>query len=360
MRVALFVNTPAQAHFHKNTALELERKGHNVTILSRDYGETLQLLDSIGLEHECYAKVPESKLGKLLLFPASVFHALEILNKKGPELLVDAGAYGAYTSLLLRKPCVVFTDSEPTPFQFASTLPFIDAVITPSSFRRDLGSKHIKIDGYKELAYLHPRIFQPNPDFLTTVNVSKDEDYVILRFNAFDALHDYGVRGFSTGQKRALVDAISRNMRVFISSESELPPDLERFRLKIPTSRIHDALYYAKLVVADTQTMTTEAAVLGTPAIRFNTFIGANDMGNFIELERKYHLIMNCPDYQTVEAKVNEILDDTHSKEEWRSRRLRLLEDKIDVSKFMVWFIENYPDSRNEINANPEKQSEFR
>jgi predicted glycosyltransferase len=39
--------------------------------------------------------------------------------------------------------------------------------------------------------------------------------------------------------------------------------------------------------------MTTEAAVLGTPAIRCNSFVGKRDMGNFIELEKKYGLIFN-------------------------------------------------------------------
>ena len=51
------------------------------------------------------------------------------------------------------------------------------------------------------------------------------------------------------------------------------------------------------MVVADTQTIVTEAAVLGTPAIRYNSFAGENDMGNFVELEQKYHNGQNTVTY---------------------------------------------------------------
>jgi hypothetical protein len=37
-----------------------------------------------------------------------------------------------------------------------------------------------------------------------------------------------------------------------------------------------------------------------------------------------------------------------------------MLRDKIDVTAFMVWFIENYPDSVNIMKENPEYQDRFR
>jgi len=36
-----------------------------------------------------------------------------------------------------------------------------------------------------------------------------------------------------------------------------------------------------------------------------------------------------------------------------------MLSKKIDMTKFMVWFIENYPDSRDEMIRNPDYQYKF-
>jgi len=119
-------------------------------------------------------------------------------------------------------------------------------------------------------------------------------------------------------------------------------------------------LCYAKMLVGDSQTMTTEAGVLGTPAIRCNSFVGENDMGNFIELEQKYSLIFNYDDPNKAMEKAVELIQKPNLKEEWKKKREQLLKDKIDVTAFMVWFIENYPESFREMKENPEIQYRFR
>ena len=106
---------------------------------------------------------------------------------------------------------------------------------------------------------------------------------------------------------------------------------------------MHDILYYAQMLVGDTQTMTTEAGVLGTPAIRCNTFVGENDMGNFLELEKNYGLIFNYSDPKKAIDKAIELLHENNLKEQWKIKRNNLLKDKIDVTAFMVNFTENYP-----------------
>ena len=152
--------------------------------------------------------------------------------------------------------------------------------------------------------------------------------------------------------KRELVDILSKSARVFVSSEKELPPDLREYELRIPKKKIHDAIFYARLVVTDTQTMTTEAAVLGTPAIRCNSFVGENDMGNFLELEQRYGLIFNYSDPNEAIKKAVELINDPNIKDKWRIKREKLLDEKIDVTKFMVWFIENFPESIARLEEN--------
>jgi predicted glycosyltransferase len=145
--------------------------------------------------------------------------------------------------------------------------------------------------------------------------------------------------------KRELVKKLGKYATVFISSEAPLPKEFEKYRLPISIESIHDFLFCAKLLVCDSQTMTTEAGVLGTPAIRCNSFVGENDMGNFIELEQKYGLIFNYNDPNKAINKAVELIQEPNLKEEWRKKREKILKDKIDITKFMLWFIENYPES---------------
>ena len=108
---------------------------------------------------------------------------------------------------------------------------------------------------------------------------------------------------------------------------------------------MHHALYYADMYLGDSQTMTAEAAVLGTPALRFNDFVGK--LGYLEELEHRYGLTYGIKTSEPGKLfeKIDELLKMKDRKQEWQQRRQEMLKDKIDVTAFLVWFIENYPDS---------------
>jgi hypothetical protein len=130
--------------------------------------------------------------------------------------------------------------------------------------------------------------------------------------------------------------------------------------MNIPQHRMHDAIYYASLLVGDTQTSTTEAACLGTPAIRCNSFVGPNDMSNFKELEAKYKLIFNYRDSRNAIEKSLELIQQENINKEWAQRTEKLINDKIDLTAFMTWFIENYPKSFEIIRCDPTYQERFK
>jgi predicted glycosyltransferase len=231
-------------------------------------------------------------------------------------------------------------------------MPFLDVIITPTSFLDDLGPKQIRINSYKELAYLHPDYYKPSEEIFDLLKLSYNESYAVVRFNSFDATHDFGVKGFQLKDKIDLINMLNKHTKVFLSFEGVAPKSIARYKLRVPKTRIHDVLYYANLLVCDTQTMATEAAILGTPVIRSNSFVGPKDMGNFIELEKKYGLIFNIRDPKVAIRKAEELIKDSHLKREWREKRQRLLEDKCDITKFMIWFIEKYPQSFKDIKEN--------
>lgn len=365
MRVAFFINTPAQYHFYKNIIKKLEKEGDSVVILARDYGETLALLKENGVKYYQYSKPPVSKIGKIFTAPIDIIRAFFYLSKFNPQMISGFGGYEVYSSFLLRVPSIVFVDSEFSInrktflIQFKLFYPFTQAIITPQSYRQNLGNKQIRINSYKELAYLHPKYFHPDESVKNLLNLNGGEDYVLLRFNAFDAVHDFKVEGFNEQDKIRLVHELERFAKVFISSETGVPDEIKDRVMKIPKSRIHDVIYYAKMLITDTQTMTTEAAILGTPAIRCNNFVGPNDMGNFVELEQKYGLISNYADSTAAINKALDLIQKEDLKKEWKKKKERLLNEKIDIAAFMVWFIRNFPKSHTKMKEHPVAQQSY-
>jgi len=215
--------------------------------------------------------------------------------------------------------------------------------------------KQIRYNGYHELAHLHPNYFTPNPAVLDELGLGKDDTFIILRFVSWTASHDIGQHGIR--DMTALVRELERYGQVFITSEGRLDGGLAKYQIKVAPEKMHDLLYYASLYAGEGATMASEAAVLGTPSIYVSSLVGT--MGNFIELERKYGLVFNYSDPDKTMNKAAELIQEPDLKKEWKKKREQLLEDKIDVTAFMVWFVENYPKSFKEVKENVKVQEWF-
>ncbi len=339
MKVFFMINTPGQAHTWKPIIDCLKSAGHEIRILVRNYRHAPKLLDKYGLEYSSFQPI-KSKYLKFLEIASHMRHGRKIAREFYPDIIIGFGVDSALTAASLRKPCIVLTDAEPTPVQHWLNRLFASIILTPSCFQKDLGKKHLRFEGYKELAYLHPNHFQPDPTILGELGVNIDEKYVILRFNAFDAAHDIGRRGFSFKDKYRLVHEISEYAHVFISTEGNLPHELEEYRLPIPFHRLHHALNYAHMLVGDTGTMVWESGILGIPTIACGSFVG--DFGNFIELEQKYNLIHCFQEPEQAIKKAIELVQQQDIKGSWTEKRQNLLHDKIDVTEFISNVIDSY------------------
>lgn len=353
MRIVIDVNHPAQVHFFKNFGWEMQRKGHEVLITASKKDLTHYLLRKYNF-NSCFLEgYGDSIIKKIINIPIIDLKMYHSIKHFQPDLFLGFGSIrAAQVARMMGKPCINFDDDE---YSYPYYHFFSDAICGFSGFKIT-GHKIIKINGFKEVAYLHPNHFNSNSAILETCGISPCEVFSLVRFVSWNAFHDVGRNGFNSLSKEKLVKELSEYSRVFISTEAPLPKELEKYRLPIPPENIHDLLYYATLLVSDSQTMTTEAAVLGTPAVRSNSFVGKNDMGNFIELEKKYNLIFNCVSEETALNVAIRILNMPDAKCEWAKKREKLLKDKIDVTAFMIWFIENYPRSFAEMKEHPEVQ----
>lgn len=343
MDYLFFTNTPAHVHLYRNAASRLRERGHQVLVLGRDYGCTAALLDYYDLPHRLYGQLGMGQLSLVRELPKHFTRIAWMSRQYDPDLVFGMGVYAAVAGAVSGAPAVIVVDSEPDGFDHAISRRLVDAMLTPHSFTKDLGSKQYRFHGFKECAYLHPAVFEPDPTVRAELGLEPDEQFVLLRFNAFGAHHDLNHSGIRPPARRELVQHLAEHATVFVSDEGgEMDLDALPARpFDLHPGRLHDALYAANLLVADTQTMVTEAALLGTPAVRSNSFVGASDMGNFRELEQA-DLIYNIREFDQVLETATDLLTADGVKARWRRKREAYLGDKVNLTELIVDVAENH------------------
>ena len=346
MKTLIFTNTPAHVHLYKNVVKRLEATGYEVLVLARSDECTEALLSYYELPYETYGKRSGSLRSLAWELPSHLRTIAPRARGFDPDVIFGKGPYAAAAGAVTRTPTIAVLDSE-TSFDHIVARPFVRALLTPDAFQKDLGRKHHTFSGVTELAYLHPDDFEPDPSVREALGVERDEPYAIVRFNAFNGHHDVGKRGFSIEQRRHLLSELSERATVFVSDErGELVTDgTEAQPFDLHPAQMHDALAEAALLVADTQTMVTEAALLGTPAIRSNSFVGADDMGNFIELE-EHDLIRNLESFDAVLEQSRTLLADETAEERWERRRDEYVCGANNVTELLYEIAVTYCDSR--------------
>ena len=343
MKILIGVWHPAHVHFFKNAIKELKGKGHEVLVAARKKEATYKLLASYNIDFTPISTHKRTAVGKFKDFFSRWKTTFYFCKKVKPDILLGiSDFYFAQIGKLLGIPSLVFTDSEPVLIDPILTYPFASQILTPINFSKPLGKKHTRYNGFHEIAYLHPRYFRADNSIFNYLGISKNEKYALLRFVSWSASHDFGHGGFSLENKKELVKQISKYMRVFISSESKLPDDLDSYKIKIPVHKIHDALNFANLFIGDSQTMATEAAILGTPTIRSNSFVGPNDMSNFIELEEKYKLMYNIKNPNLALEKALVICSQDDVKANWIRKSKEIFTSKVDVTQLILDSISRY------------------
>ena len=355
MKILLDIGHPAEFHFFRNFIKVMTEKGHDLFITVRNKDCNIELLNEFGFNYVIRGKGTANIIGKLFYIFKADNQLYKIAKKFQPDIFVSfSSPYCAHVSRLFGKPHIAFNDTEHSTLLRLSYWPFSNVVITPDSYNETRGKKHIQFLGYKELSYLHKNYFKPNSSIFNLLGLIENEKFVIVRFISWNALHDIGHKGLSLYDKIYLVKNLLKYAKVFISSEEEIPDEIKRYKINIPASRMHDALAFASLYVGEGASMAAESAVLGTPAI-YNYM----QFGYLKELEEKYGLIFNYKKVNDIIAKSQELLTDDNTHEKWQIKRNKMLEEKIDVTAFMVWFVENYPESIKVMKENPNFQKRF-
>jgi hypothetical protein len=361
MKVQIDIGHPAHVHYFKNFIRIMKTKGHEILVSARDKDIAIKLLEEENIDYFLRGKGGSTYLTKLKYLIEADHKLYRLAKNFKPNICLSFGSpYLAHASSILSIPHIAFSDTEHNRIKHAVNNPFSDVILTPIAYRGARFKKQIKFDGYMELCYLHPNHFKPNKNILKKLHLEDDEKFAIIRFVSWKALHDRNHRGFSIEQKIKVVTKLRNYCKIFISSESELPKTLEKYRFRLPVNEMHHVLAFSNLMYGESATMASESAILGVPAF----FHDDTGRGYTDEEEKKYGLVFNykgssIEDQNKSLEKAIELITCNATKEIYKKKAKKLIMDKIDVTAFMVWFIENYPKSKIHIKNCPDYQYTF-
>ncbi len=346
MRILFDIGHPAHVHYFRNIYFLLKEKGHEFVFTARDKEMSHYLLHRYNIPYYNRGKGSDSFLGKLFYMLKADLVLLKIAKKYKPDIFLSfASPYAAQTAFLMRKPCITFDDTENAKIGQFFYKPFTKHIITPSCFKKNMGKKHIRFNGYMELCYLHPSYFKPDISILKDLEVNRNVKFVIIRFVKWKANHDISHSGMTLENKIQAVNRFSQFAKVFITSENELPVSLEPYRISIPPERIHHAMAFASLLFGESSTMASESAVLGVPAVYID-----NVGRGYTTEEEKYNLVFNFTESPVDQQKaIDKGVDILSSSNRYSNKQL--LAEKIDATKYIVELIDNYPASINTLHS---------
>ncbi len=342
MKVLFDIGHPAHVHFFRNPARLLAQRGHEILITSRHKEMTLELLDQLGLPHICLSRMGGGglfSLGKELL--QRNFALFRTVKRFRPDVMAAIGGVSiAQIGKVTGVPSLVFYDTENARLQNAITYPFASCVIVPRCYEAWVPKRrHIRYNGYHELSYLHPSRFNPDRTIALANGLSADGNTFFIRVVSWQASHDIGESGWNAELLRQVINKLEAHGKVLLSSEAQLPADLETRRYPGKVSEVHHVLAFCRACVGESATMASECAVLGVPAV----YAAQTGRGYTNEQETRYHLVMNIRElnWSRLERALDALL--AAAPDTWRSAREKLLADTIDVSAFVADCIETFP-----------------
>lgn len=357
---------PAKFHAFRFTINSLKQKGYDVDvwIIKKD-----MLEDLVKDEGWNYKNIfPEGRriknLHTYLNAGINTFRTIYRLIKetKGKKysLCITDDLY-TIVGRLLNIPTIFFTDDDisavPESVILISTA---DYILAPSvCYMSKYEFKKIGYYGFKSLAHLHPNVFSPNRKILK--NDIYKKPFYFFRLVSATSTHDVGKKGLNDNILSFLIEKLSEKGDIVINTERVIPAEFEKYVLSYNKKDVVHYIAFADILISDSTTMCAEAAVLGTPSIEIDDWY--SDFNQYDSFNRKYNLLFGFKpeDIKGIEQKLDELLFlGDNLKPEFQKRRQKLLNDSIDLSSFMIWLFEKYPESINIFFKNPNYQIKFK
>jgi uncharacterized protein len=260
----------------------LEAQGHEVFVTAREYGQTVGILDRLGMP---YTVVGEhggaSRLGKARALGGRSARLARVVWQRRPELAIGHGSVDlAVVSALYRVPSVQMQDYEFAHLQRQISFRLARRVLAPDSIPLERlaklgarGEKLIRYPGLKEEYYLAG--FEPDPAVLDELGLDREKVLVVVRpppetseYHARNDLYEATIERLAAAPEvQAVVIPRTEEQGAAVRARGAA-------NLIVPERAIdaQSLIAHADLVVSAGGTMNREAVALGTPV--FSTFSG--------------------------------------------------------------------------------------
>lgn len=261
----------------------LSEAGHDVSITARDYGQTLGLLDRLGMPYEAFGSHGgAATVGKAAALARRSPALARWARRRSFDLAIAHGSVDlAVVSALLRIPSAQMQDYEHAglqrqlAFRIARRV-LVPEAIPPEAMRRAGAAprKLVRYPGLKEDYYLAD--FQPDPAVLEELGVDRERVLVVVRpppetsaYHERNPLYDR-VLDRLAAEPAATAVVIPRTQEQGLAVRARGEPSVI-----VPEGAIdaQSLIAYADLVVSAGGTMNREAVALGTPV--YTIFSGA-------------------------------------------------------------------------------------
>ena len=277
MKILFEIRHPAHFHHFIFTINELKRRNHEVKVIVSYKDVLSDLLYKAQVDYQVIGRNVAGIRNKIIELMKQNVRVFKVCQKFRPDLFIGRPSQTVtLNSKILSIPSIVFAEDDFNAvfFNAMAAYPFANIILTP--YVTKLGPfeyKKIGYSGYQKLAYLHPNKFTPDVKFIKKY-IDVSVPYFILRFSKLSAIHDINASGFTKELAYQIIEMLKPHGNIYISSEKYIEEEFKKYKIKVPPDRIHHALHFSDIFISDSQTMTMEAALLGTPSLRYSSFVG--------------------------------------------------------------------------------------
>ncbi|CAB49469.1 DUF354 domain-containing protein [Pyrococcus abyssi] len=274
MKVWIDIMNSPHAHFFKGIIRELERRGFEVLVTTREFDGLTQILDMLGIDYISVGKHGGVTLeGKLLASAERVYKLSKLIIEEKPDIaMYKNNPEAPRIAFGLKIRSIGFVDNETAIPQNKLMFPFTERLLYPKVIDAyellkcgaDPNSL-VPVNSIAEVANVYG--FRPDDSVLKELGLEK-YSYIVMRPEPIKATYFNGDR-----ERSILEDVIPLlpDMPIVLFPRSEEQKKVfERFENVIIPDNVVDTmslLFYARIMIGAGGTMNREALALGTPAI---------------------------------------------------------------------------------------------
>jgi predicted glycosyltransferase len=258
---------PADVNLFKNTINLLSQKGYNVLISYRDRGK-LAAIAGAELPNYKLNKIGEHKkkiIGKITSLLTREISAYFFLKNNKVDILVSQGLACGIACKLSGVKVLHYDDDNEYLITYLVGKWFSDIDLMPD-FTTGIGKNIVKHVGYKELAYLHPKYFQPSSLSLQKHDLIAS-NYVFIREISNISIN---YKNKNDILPKIIEHLINKNLKVVLSLEDKSKSHLYSqtcIILEEPIVDLYSIIYFSKFVISSGDTMARESCLMGIPCI---------------------------------------------------------------------------------------------